>query len=135
MAPSLKIGATLAIFQLSGNRPRERDKLNSCTREGANTEIPTFKKELDIQSTPDPLEVLIPPQTLIKVSSLIGENMKGSQLGGSPNSPLRRGLGLGAIFSAKLFPTLQKKLYSISNGFVVSNGFITFFESLNVHGF
>ena len=40
--------------------------------------------------------------------------MKGSQLGGSPNSPLRRGLGLGAIFSAKLFPTLQKKLFIVS---------------------
>ena len=68
------IGATLAIFQLSGNRPRERDKLNSCTREGANTEMPIFKKKLDIQSTPDPLDVLIPPQTLIKVSSFIGDS-------------------------------------------------------------
>ena len=50
----------------------------------------------------------------INESSFIGERMKGSQLSGSPKTPVSRGLGLGVISSAKLFPTLQKKLFIVS---------------------
>ena len=43
---------TLAIFQLSGKQPVERDKLKSCESERASTSMPTLRKKTEIKSVP-----------------------------------------------------------------------------------
>ena len=51
------MGATRAVFQLSGKCPTDMDQLNSCIREAAKISIPVFKKKLEIISVPNPLDV------------------------------------------------------------------------------
>ena len=136
MAPSLNIGATLAIFQLSGNRPRERDKLNSCAREGAKTEIPVFRKKLEIESTPDPFEVSIPTQTLSRVSSFIGGKQERLTAGWVSKITIEKRIRFGRDLVSKIYPNVAKEMvHGIGNRFSVSDGFITIFKSPNVSSF
>ena len=68
------MGATRAVFQLSGKCQTDRDQLDSCIREGAKISIPVFKKKLEIISVPNPLDVFTFEKALKTFSLLREEN-------------------------------------------------------------
>ena len=91
------MGATHAVFQLSGKCPTDRDQLNSCVREGAKISIPVFKNKLEIISVPSPLDVFTFEEAFKTFSLLSGENESKLETILSPKSPLRRGFFVAGI--------------------------------------